>query len=59
MISCYAWEQRAKAIQTILVFIQGITNNVVFTNNVGDTTQVSLQLILSKTNIFGDTKDNT
>ena len=39
-------------------FVQEMTNNMRFTSRVGDTNTGSLQLVLNKTNIIGDTKYN-
>jgi hypothetical protein len=39
-------------------FLQEVTNNIGFTLTVSDTTWVVLQIVLSKTNVIGDTKHN-
>jgi hypothetical protein len=40
------------------IIIQGMTNNVMFTCSVGDTTRGGTQVELSKTNGIGDTTYN-
>ena len=44
---------------SVLIFLQGMTNDVKFTFSVGDTTHVDFDLVTSQTNRFGDTKYNS
>ena len=43
-------------LQCPIIFLPGMTNNARFTFSVGDTHTHGWQLVLSKTNIIGDTK---